>query len=196
MNARFYQILYAVAAAVLAGALIGLINGSFITALRITPFIVTLGMMGVARGAAKWLGSEQTVSMDTPTWVDDLMTPVPAWGETFPDWLQWARFAPGVWIGATLTVLMIVVMRNTIFGRYIFAIGSNESTAVLCGVRVWLMKPLIYACAGLFIGLAGVMQVARLHQGDPTSALGLELDIIAAGVFGGRGPSGGVRRLF
>ncbi len=180
----------AIAACVLAGGLLGLINGTFVSALRITPFIVTLGMMGIARGSAKWFADEQTVSIPA-TWIDDAMRPFPAWGETFPDWLQWTRVAPGVWLAVALVVAMIVVMRNTIFGRYVFAIGSNESTATLCGIRVWLMKPLIYTCAGLFFGLAGLMQLARLHQGDPTSAAGLELDIIAAVVVGGASLNGG-----
>jgi ribose transport system permease protein len=83
-------------------------------------------------------------------------------------------------------------MRQTVFGRYVFAIGSNESTARLCGIRVPLYKVLIYALAGLFFGLAGLMQLSRLTQGDPTVAIGLELDIIAAVVIGGASLNGGV----
>src|SRR5205823_4918886 len=79
----------------------------------------------------------------------------------------------------------------TIFGRYIFAIGSNEATARLCGIRVGVMKTVIYTLAGLFFGLAGLMQLSRLTQGDPTVAIGLELDIIAAVVIGGASLSGG-----
>jgi len=82
-------------------------------------------------------------------------------------------------------------MRQTVFGRYIYAIGSNEATARLCGIRVRLQKVLIYALAGLLFGLAGLMQVSRLTQGDPTVAIGLELDIIAAVVIGGASLSGG-----
>ena len=86
---------------------------------------------------------------------------------------------------------MSVVIRQTIFGRYIFAIGSNEATARLCGVRVPLQKVLIYAIAGIFFGCAGLMQLTRLTQGDPSGAVGLELDIIAAVVIGGASLSGG-----
>jgi hypothetical protein len=98
---------------------------------------------------------------------------------------------PGVWIAIGLAIVVSVVMRQTVFGRYIYAIGSNEATARLCGIRVRLQKVLIYALAGLLFGLAGLMQVSRLTQGDPTVAIGLELDIIAAVVIGGASLSGG-----
>jgi ribose transport system permease protein len=82
-------------------------------------------------------------------------------------------------------------MRNTVFGRYIFALGSNEAAARLCGIRVNVQKVFIYTVAGIFFGLAGLMQLSRLTQGDPTVAIGLELDIIAAVVIGGASLSGG-----
>ena len=88
-------------------------------------------------------------------------------------------------------LLMMLVMRRSVFGRYIFAIGSNESVARLCGIRVGLQKGIIYSLAGLFFGIAGLMQLSRLTQGDPTVAIGLELDIIAAVVIGGASLSGG-----
>jgi len=90
-----------------------------------------------------------------------------------------------------LMILMTVVMRQTVFGRYVFAIGSNEATARLCGIRVQLHKVIIYTVAGLLFGIAGLMQLSRLTQGDPTVAIGLELDIIAAVVIGGASLNGG-----
>ncbi|MBU6399923.1 MAG: ABC transporter permease [Verrucomicrobia bacterium] len=167
---------------VLTGALLGLIDGVVIAGFRMMPFIVTLGMMGVARGVAKWLADNQTVNApDSP--INNLMAlsqprrlfPLPA----------------GVWIAIALAVLMGVVMRRSVFGRHIFAIGSNEATARLCGIRVPLMKVVIYTAAGLFFGLSGLMQFSRLTQGDPTVAIGLELDIIAAVVIGGASLNGG-----
>src|SRR5258705_2049746 len=92
---------------------------------------------------------------------------------------------PGVWVVIDLAILMAVVMKRTIFGRYIFAIGSNEATARLCGIRVPLVKLGIYRLAGVFFGLAGLLQMSRLAVGDPTVAVGLELDVIAAVVIGG-----------
>jgi ribose transport system permease protein len=164
------------------GALVGLINGLIIAGFRMTPFIVTLGMMGVARGVAKWLAGNQTVNApESP--VNNLMKMFD------PDHLF--PLPLGVWIAILLAVVMAVVMLRTIFGRYVFAIGSNEATARLCGIRVPLMKVAIYTLAGLFFGLAGLMQLSRLTQGDPTVAIGLELDIIAAVVIGGASLSGG-----
>ncbi len=172
-----------IAATVCAGALVGAINGSLIAGFRMMPFIVTLGMMGVARGAAKWLGNSQTVNYDEKAAVNSLM----AMDEPY-------KFFPlptGVWIAVALAVVVAVLLRQTVFGRYIFAIGSNESTARLCGIRVRMHKVIIYALAGLLFGIAGLMQLSRLTQGDPTVAIGLELDIIAAVVIGGASLSGG-----
>lgn len=172
----------AMALTLLAGAGIGLLNGLAIAGLRMMPFIVTLGMMGVARGSAKWLAGNQTVN-SPETLVNNIMALVEP--------LQLFPLPPGVWIAVGLAVVMAVVMRQTIFGRYVFAIGSNESTARLCGIRVQFYKVLIYTLAGLFFGLSGLMQLSRLTQGDPTVAIGLELDIIAAVVIGGASLSGG-----
>ncbi len=177
-----YSPVTAIALTILVGGVIGLVNGAIIAGFRMMPFIVTLGMMGVARGAAKWLARNQTVNPpETP--VNSIMALVA------PE-----RLLPlplGVWIALSLAVLMSVVMRRTVFGRYIFALGSNEATARLCGIRVQLHKILIYSLAGLFFGLSGLMQLSRLTQGDPTVAIGLELDIIAAVVIGGASLSGG-----
>jgi ribose transport system permease protein len=147
------------------------------------PFIVTLGMMGVARGTAKWLSGNQTVSVPPDSPVNHLMELTEP-GRLFP-------LPLGVWLVVGLACLMAVVMRNTVFGRYIFALGANEAAARLCGVRVQFHKAIIYTVAGVFFGLAGLMQLSRLTQGDPTVAIGLELDIIAAVVIGGASLSGG-----
>lgn len=168
-------------AAMAAGGLAGIVNGTIISYFRMNAFIVTLGMLGVARGAAKWLAGNQTVNAaGTP--LNALMTAADPRGWQPP---------PGVWIALGLAVLTGLVMTRTIFGRHIFAIGSNELTARLCGIRVPRVKALIYTVAGFFFGLAGLMQLARLRQGDPTVAVGLELDIIAAVVIGGGSLSGG-----
>jgi ribose transport system permease protein len=160
-----------------------LINGLVIAGFNMMPFIVTLGMMGVVRGTAKWLAGNQTVNTPPDAPLNHLMARVSP-TELFP-------LPPGVWIAIGLAIIIAVVMRQTVFGRYIFAIGSNEATARLCGIRVPLQKVLIYALAGLLFGVAGLMQVSRLTQGDPTVAIGLELDIIAAVVIGGASLSGG-----
>lgn len=164
------------------GVLVGLVNGTVIGFLRMMPFIVTLGMMGIGRGTAKWLSDSQTVNPpDNP--LNNLMAirnpnalwPVPR----------------GVWLAVLLAIFMVLVMRRTVFGRYIFAIGANEDAARLSGIRIPAQKIAIYALAGVFFGIAGLMQFSRLTQGDPTVANGLELDIIAAVVIGGASLNGG-----
>ncbi|MBN2206171.1 MAG: ABC transporter permease [Candidatus Aminicenantes bacterium] len=170
------------AAGILCGGLVGFANGALITGLRLVPFIVTLGMMGIARGVAKWLAGNQKI--DAPlTWINDLMAKSPR-----PSWLL---LAPGVWLMIVFAVLMAFVLRRTVFGRHVFAVGSNEATARLCGLRTGRDKIAIYTLSGLFCGLAGVMEFARLTVGDPTVAVGLELDIIAAVVIGGGSLAGG-----
>ena len=164
------------------GAGIGLINGLVIGQLRMLPFIVTLGMMGVARGAAKWIAGSQTVSV--PETVVNRLMALTKPTQLFP-------LPPGVWITVALAALTSLLMRRTIFGRYIFAIGCNETASRYSGIRIPRQKIGIYAVAGIFFGLAGLMQLSRLTQGDPTVAAGLELDIIAAVVIGGASLSGG-----
>lgn len=174
--------LVAILLGVLTGGLVGLANGALVTRLRLVPFIVTLGMMGIARGAAKWIAGNQKI--DAPmTWANELMARSPR-----PSWLL---LAPGVWFVILLAVAMAVVLRYTVFGRHVFAVGSNESAARLCGIRTGRVKLLVYSVAGLFCGLSGVMEFSRLTVGDPTVAVGLELDIIAAVVIGGGSLSGG-----
>jgi ribose transport system permease protein len=178
-----YSTAVTVGLTVLAGGLIGLVNGLVIARFRMMPFIVTLGTMGIVRGLAKWLAGNQTVNIPHDAPLNELMARL-APTELLP-------LPPGVWIAIGLAIAVAVLMRRTVFGHYIFAIGSNEATARLCGIHVPLQKVLIYTVAGLLFGLAGVMQLSRLTQGDPTVAVGLELDIIAAVVIGGASLSGG-----
>jgi ribose transport system permease protein len=172
----------ALAAGVVCGGIVGAINGLTITTLRVVPFIATLGMLGVARGVAKYAANQQTVNVP-PTWINELAV-------TFPS-RPWMLFAPGVWLTLLLAAAMTIVLRNTIFGRRVFAIGSNEAAVRACGINVERAKVAIYTAAGLFFGLAGVTQMSRLRQGDPTVAVGVELDVIAAVVIGGGSLSGG-----
>jgi len=167
---------------VASGGLIGLLNGAAIAGLRNTPFIITLGTLGVARGGAKWLADNQTVNYDR--------SPINGWMTTADPFSH--ALPAGVWVALALAVLTSLLLRNTVFGRHVFALGSNEATARLCGIPTTRLKVLIYVIAGLFFGLAGLFQLSRLRQGDPTVAVGLELDIIAAVIIGGASLNGGV----
>jgi ribose transport system permease protein len=172
----------AIVAAVATGGIIGLTNGALITGLRVVPFIATLGMLGIARGLSKWLANEQTVNVP-PTWINDLLV-------TFPR-QKWLLVPPGVWMTLVLALVAAAVLRQTVFGRRVFALGSNEAAARACGIATGRLKLATYGAAGLLFGLAGVMQMSRLRQGDPTVAIGTELDIIAAVVIGGGSLNGG-----
>jgi ribose transport system permease protein len=176
----------AMACCVLIGCAAGFVNGAIISSLRLAPFIVTLGSMTAFLGLAKLLANETTVRpplSSVPSWMNGLSMPSPD-----PAWLL---VAPGVWIILAMAIVLSVVLRYTIFGRYVFAIGSNEQTARLCGINVPLMKIAVYTLGGLFIGIAGIYQFAKLKVGNPVSGVGLELRVIAAAVIGGASLSGG-----
>ncbi|MEP7347589.1 MAG: ABC transporter permease [Gemmatimonadaceae bacterium] len=168
--------------AVAAGGIVGMVNGAVIRTLRVVPFIVTLGMLGIARGTAKWLADEQTVNVPA-TWVNELVV-------TFPK-ASWLVFPIGVWMVIVLAILAALMLQYTVFGRHVFALGSNEAAARACGIDTGRLKIATYSLAGCLFGLTGVMQMSRLRQGDPTVANGAELDIIAAVVIGGGSLNGG-----
>jgi ribose transport system permease protein len=167
---------------VLVCGLCGLLIGLIINGLSIVPFIVTLGMMQVIRGAAKWIAKEQTVFCSKNS-LFGLMDVDPA-----PAWIQ---LSYGVWISLLLLILVSIILKYTVFGRHVFAIGSNEQTAKLCGINVPFKRTIIYILCGVFTGIAGIMQFSNLTVGDPTAGNGMELDIIAAVVIGGGSLSGG-----
>lgn len=178
----------AAGAGVLVGSLCGLLNATMITRLKVVPFIATLGMWGFARGLAKGIASEQKI--DAPAgWLGNsvlIRNPDPSW----------LLVSPGVWAMILLAMAVWALLRYTALGRHIFAIGSNETTARLCGIRVERVKLYLYSIAGLATGLAGVMQFSRLTVGDPTTAMGSELDVIAAVVIGGGSLAGGEGSVF
>lgn len=175
--------LVAALAGVASGTVCGLANGLLITRLRVAPFIVTLGTLLVVRGAAKGLAHEQKI--DAPlTGLNDLLAALP------PD-QRYLLVPPGVWMLVAIAVVVAAVLHLTRLGRHVFAVGSSESTARLCGVAVERVKLTVYALGATLAGLAGVMQFSRLTVGDPTVAAGLELDVVAAVVIGGGSLSGG-----
>ncbi len=175
----------AVLAAAGAGLACGLVNGGLVTSLRIPSFIATLGMLGIARGLAKLLADNQRVAPPPESlgWLVGFV-------DKTPD-AAWLLVAPAVWVFFGVALLAAFALRRTAFGVHVVAIGSNEPTARLCGVPVVRTKILVYGLSGLGAGLAGAIMLGRLGVGDPTTAVGLELSIIAAVVIGGASLSGG-----
>lgn len=175
----------ALGAALGVGALCGLVNGALITKLGMVPFVVTLATLQIFRGLASGLAGETNI-YPVESWLQGIMDPVAGNAER-----AWMLMPPGVWIALIGGVLMAVMLRYTRGGRHIFAVGSNEETARLCGVSVGRVKLTVYVLAGLFAGLAGVLQYAYIGIGQPTTGQGYELMVIAAVVIGGGSLSGG-----
>ena len=176
----------AVGGGVLTGCLCGFINGGLISLLRLVPFIVTLGTMTAFQGIGRTISGETPVRAygKVPDAIASLQKP-------YPD-PEWMLVSPGVWIMLILAAIVALALRYTVFGRHVFAIGSNESTARLCGINVVRTRILVYTLAGLFVGVAGLYQFTVLGgEGDPVSGLGLELKVIAAVVIGGGSLNGG-----
>jgi ribose transport system permease protein len=178
---------WALAAGIGTGVSAGWCNGMLITRLKVVPFVVTLGMMGVARGLAQSLAKGTPVTFpnpaEPPAWVNWLRAIEPR-----PSWLV---VGPAVWSVVLAAVLVAILLRYTVLGRYCYALGSNEATARLCGINVGRTKVILYTLAGLLTGWAGILQFARSRQGLHDVQAGLELDVIAAVVIGGGSLSGG-----
>jgi len=174
-----YSPLMAAAIGIAAAAICGVVNGVVITQLRVVPFIVTLGTMLIVRGAAKGLAEERRIEAPF-TWLNDLLRAQP--GTLLPG---------GIWLVIVLALLVAGVLRYTRFGRHVLAIGSNERMARLCGVAISRTKIFVYTISAALAGMAGLLQFSKLSVGDPTVAVGLELDVIAAVIIGGGSLTGG-----
>ena len=171
-SSPFVAVMVAVAVATAIGALIGVCVGRF----RLMPFVVTLGAMTVLRGSAIGLASEQKIDCD-PKGLDRV--------------LEASLTAPGIWIALALAAIVAGMLGYTRFGRHVFAVGSNEAAARLCGIDAGRVKIVVYALSSMLVGIAGVMEFSTLTVGDPTDSNGLELDVIAAVVIGGAPLAGG-----
>jgi ribose transport system permease protein len=167
---------------ILFGGLIGLINGFNVAVLKIPPFIATLAMMLVAQGLALVISDSAPIYFtEAPSYVS-IST-----GELIP-----ALNIPNAVLVLLVAVIVCVVLLNkTVLGRYTYSIGSNEEATALSGVNTRAWKIVIYALAGLFIGLAGIMISARLGSAQPATGMGYELQAIAAVVIGGTSLTGG-----
>lgn len=163
---------------ILVGLVMGLINALGIAFGRVPPFIMTLGMMGIARGAALAANAGRPVA-GFPDAFETIAT-ASVWG--IPVFVIYS---------ATVFATMYVVLNRTRTGRYIYAVGGNRSAARLSGVKVKYVEAIAYAFSGLFAGIGGVLLTARLNYATPLAGSGYELDTIAAVVIGGTALAGG-----
>ncbi|HHY58261.1 MAG TPA: ABC transporter permease [Chloroflexi bacterium] len=164
------------------GALTGVINGSLISKFKIPPFIATLGMMTVARGFAL-IYSNKPLSQLTPEY--NFIGQGAIFGVPFP-----------VILLILVAVTIHIMLNNTPFGRYIYALGGNEQAARISGVNIDRVKIGVYTLAGLLSGLAGLVVSSRVGSGQPGQGVGIELDAIAAAVIGGTSLSGGIGTIW
>jgi inositol transport system permease protein len=173
-----HSVIVPIAVGLLTGAACGLVNGVLVTRGGVAPFIVTLGMMTIARGLALIVsGGRPVANMSnelTALAGDFLGIPIPV--------LCFAGVALAAWF----------FLRNFRLGRHIYAVGGNEHAARAAGVPVQRVKLFAYGLCGLLTGLAGVVLAARITTGQPNAGQAYELDAIAAVVIGGTSLAGGV----
>ncbi|MEJ3748966.1 ABC transporter permease [Actinomycetes bacterium KLBMP 9797] len=172
-----------IVAAVLVGGLCGLVSGLGITVTKLPPFIATLAMLSIARGLANVITDGQQI-VGYPAWFTALST---------------ERYFGFLTVTTLVLVLLLVAgwafLRYRPGGRALYAIGGSREVARLAGIKVNKATAGVYAVTGLLAGIAGVALAARLDSSQPSSAAGLELDVIAAVVIGGASLSGGVGRI-
>jgi ribose transport system permease protein len=165
--------------AVLAGAVIGLVNGLLVTQMKLPPFIATLGMLGVARGLTFIVGGENAVY--------GLPSSFRLFGEG-----QIGPIPMPILYLIVIAVIGHVVLTRTKLGRYAYAIGSNKEAARLSGVALNRYQVCVYVISAALAGFGGMIAASLVHSGQPNYGVGLELNVIAACVIGGASLFGGV----
>ena len=159
------------------GGALGIANGLLVTRFKLPPFIATLGMLGIARGIVLVITDANTI-------------------QGLPEGFQ--TLANGSILGipnlliifVAITAIAWFVLNRTVFGRYVYSVGSNPEAARLAGVPVALVTASVYAISGLLAAVGGVLLTSRLGAGVPTAGTGFELQAIAACVIGGASLSG------
>jgi ribose transport system permease protein len=162
---------------VVVGGVLGIANGVLVTRFKLPPFIATLGMLGIARGIVLVITDANTI-------------------QGLPDGFQ--TVANGTVLGipnllivfAIITAIAWFVLNRTVFGRYVYAVGSNPEAARLAGVPVAMVTTAVYVISGVLAAVGGVLLTSRLGAGVPTAGTGFELQAIAACVIGGASLSG------
>lgn len=170
----------AIMVAILVGGLVGLINGSLVTMLKVPSFLVTLGMLSILSGVSNQISQGQSILF---------------MNATLPDMVNGAVVLgiPNViWFALIATGILTVIAFRTKLGRYLYALGGGEQVAANAGVSVTFYKVLSFVLAGGICGFAGVIMTGQVGAGTPTAGSSLLLNSIAAVVMGGTALSGGI----
>jgi ribose/xylose/arabinose/galactoside ABC-type transport system permease subunit len=170
--------LLAIVVGLLTGAIVGAVNGAIVAFVGVTPFIVTLGMLGVARGAVLVLKHGDSVREISRDFI------AAGNGSVF-------GISVPVLILLVIAIVCYLVLGRTIFGRQVFAIGGNEKAAALSGINTRAVKFLTYVLSGILSAVTGILFVARFQSAQADAGKGMELDAIAAAVIGGTSLMGG-----
>ena len=173
-----YPVIVPIVAGLLAGVFVGAFNGFVITKSKIAPFIVTLGTMTIGRGLALILSKGRPISNLSDSF--NFIGGGNIFGIPFPIIVLVVAF-----------VTCAIILKKTILGRYIYAVGGNEQAAKAAGINVNQIKMAVYSICGLLSGLAGILLTSRITTGQPNAGAGFELDAIAAAIIGGTSTSGG-----
>ncbi|WP_211251665.1 ABC transporter permease subunit [Andreprevotia chitinilytica] len=168
----------------LAGLAMGALNGAMVAGVKINPFVVTLGTMTALRGAAYLFADGTTI----------LNRNIPSF-----EWLGNSSFLglPWlIWVAAAVVLVSWFILRQTVLGLHIYAVGGNPQAARLTGIKVGSVLLFVYSIAGLFSGIGGAMSASRLYGANGNWGTGYELDAIAAVVLGGTSLMGGVGSIW
>ncbi|MES2796252.1 MAG: ABC transporter permease [Bacteroidota bacterium] len=174
-----YPVIVPILIGLTAGLTLGAFNGFLITKSKIAPFIVTLGTMTIARGLALIISKGRPISnlSDSFNFIGG--------GEIFGIPLP-------IIILVVVFIICSILLKKTILGRYIYAVGGNEQAARASGININKVKIAAYTICGFLAGLAGLLLTSRVTTGQPNAGAGFELDAIAAAVIGGTSTNGGI----
>ena len=178
-----YDLPVALAGGLFVGALAGLVNGVLVARFRLASFVVTLAMLSVAKGLTLLYTGASPIAITSESAL--------VLGQA-----RWFSIPAPIWLAIGVYTLLWFIMRATIFGRYVYAIGGNEEAAILAAVPVTRYKIYVFLLAGVLTGFAGVVLASRLGSAVPTAGDGMELVAITAVVLGGTSLLGGEGRIW
>jgi ribose/xylose/arabinose/galactoside ABC-type transport system permease subunit len=174
-----FGIIPAVIGGLLTGCLTGVTNGLLVSRTKIPPFVVTLGMLGIARGLALFISDSKPIAIENQSFID--------FGRSMVFGIPVSAL---IWLAASILLWYFLKHRRT--GRYIYALGGNEESSRLSGVNVDNVKLLVYGLCGFLTAMAGVIWTARLSSGSPIGGVNYEMESIAAVIVGGGSLFGGI----